>query len=208
MSNPTAVQTWQCRQCGKQCERPRKPGSSPKYCSRTCQKTVLALHYLEAKVCPWCDNTFVANVRVKYCSRSCAVRSRQHPLVTALNREDWQGVIDEARNQSRVDKNGCWIWTMGLSRQGYPELTRAGTGVHRCVVQAKTGGVPLGSQHVHHACAVRACVNPDHLMLVTASENILEMRARNAYLRRIEELESALREVAPEHPALSVAPYL
>ncbi|MFJ7227694.1 HNH endonuclease [Streptomyces sp. NPDC098090] len=42
---------------------------------------------------------------------------------------------------------------------------------------------------VHHRCAKPACFNPDHLQLVTQRENVAEMLERNAYIKRIEELE-------------------
>ena len=38
---------------------------------------------------------------------------------------------------------------------------------------------------------------------MTAAENVAEMRARRSYLARIQELEDALREVAPDHEILN-----
>ena len=59
---------------------------------------------------------------------------------------------------------------------------------------------------VHHACANRACCNPDHLRVVTPAENAAEMFERNSYIRRIAALEAALAELDPTHPLMVAAP--
>ncbi|GAA1103551.1 hypothetical protein GCM10009650_02890 [Nesterenkonia jeotgali] len=48
------------------------------------------------------------------------------------------------------------------------------------------------------------CVNPEHVVPATAATNIAEMKARNSYIARIEELENALRELSPRHPKLGM----
>jgi len=80
-----------------------------------------------------------------------------------------------------------------------------GVQIHRAVVEASYGR-PLGSQHAHHKCANRRCVNPDHLQPVTHRENAAEMLARQSLLSRIAELEEALRETSPHHPLLAHIP--
>lgn len=84
-----------------------------------------------------------------------------------------------ARFWSYVDRSGdCWIWTRALNSSGY--------GVHRCgdggqayttmahraawIMHNKTG-VPDGL-HLDHLCGTRSCVRPDHLDVVTQSENV------------------------------------
>jgi HNH endonuclease len=42
---------------------------------------------------------------------------------------------------------------------------------HRAYYQERHGPIPDGYQ-LDHLCRVRACVNPDHLEVVTARENI------------------------------------
>ncbi|NQE89602.1 HNH endonuclease [Nocardia terpenica] len=74
--------------------------------------------------------------------------------------------------------------------------------VHRMVLEAKLGA-PLGVLAAHHKCGNSGCVNPDHLQPVTHAENTAEMLARQSYLARIEELESVVRLLAPEHDALN-----
>jgi hypothetical protein len=74
--------------------------------------------------------------------------------------------------------------TVGAELPGcdYQELL-----VHRVVLEA-VHEKPLGSQQGHHICAVRSCVNPDHLQPVTHQQNIAEMMHRNAYQNYISEL--------------------
>ena len=48
---------------------------------------------------------------------------------------------------------------------------------------------------IHHKCANTLCVNPDHLQLSTNAENILEMNARNSYIRHIACLEKRIKEL-------------
>ena len=65
---------------------------------------------------------------------------------------------------------------------------------------------PLGSQAAHHICANTKCVNPEHLQPVTHRDNIAEMLARHSYLKRIAELEEAIKELAPNHEVLNRVP--
>lgn len=204
MTDTTAVQTWQCRRCGKQCERLRKPGLPPKYCSSQC-KDPRSRH----GTCEQCGVTYFG-LGKRFCSVQCrvAAQTSNQEWLEAIRTNDWPAILAGVINTVDVDDNGCWLWRGALSADGYARRHFCKPRIHRLVMQAVHGGVPLGSQQVHHTCAVRRCVNPNHLQLATAAENNAEMRARNAYLRRIDELEAALREVAPGHPALSVAPYL
>ena len=55
---------------------------------------------------------------------------------------------------------------------------------------------------MHHKCGVSRCFNPDHLQLVSQKDNIAEMKERNAYINRIQDLELALFEMCPNHPLL------
>lgn len=100
------------------------------------------------------------------------------------------------------DSNGCINWP-GSMTQGYGRYNSTGNNpelAHRIVASLAFG--ELGDMPVHHKCANRRCVNPDHLVPVTAAENNAEMMARRFYERRIEALENALREVDPHSKLL------
>lgn len=68
----------------------------------------------------------------------------------------------------------CWPWTAAVSPQGYGVFNPGGrsdpVGAHRMAIELTSGAIPEGRQ-VHHTCRRRDCVNPAHLMVVTAREH-------------------------------------
>lgn len=93
------------------------------------------------------------------------------------------------RFMRKVDKQDCWLWTGGLTHDGYGRFYRGLIdGVNRFTIasrfayEALVGPIPDGLQ-VDHLCRVRRCVNPAHLRLLTGRENKLAgdtINARNA----------------------------
>lgn len=51
-------------------------------------------------------------------------------------------------------------------------------------------------------CGIRLCINPNHLAAVSHLDNTIEMLERQAYLRRIADLEKALGALDPDHVLL------
>jgi hypothetical protein len=70
--------------------------------------------------------------------------------------------------------SGCWLWTGATTRDGYGNyaLGRRFVGAHRVAYLLKVGPIPDGMQ-IDHLCRVRHCVNPAHMEVVTARENVL-----------------------------------
>ena len=90
------------------------------------------------------------------------------------------------RFESRVEKepmSGCWLWTGTILSKGYGQLWVGTTGkrvlAHRYSYELVRGAIPDGKQ-LDHLCRVRSCVNPSHLEVVTARENVLRGIGRTA----------------------------
>lgn len=219
------TETYLCQGCGESVERPVARGQKPKWCPECRRKLGTRVRSIQ---CAHCGVDCMTWREGRYCSRAChsasqvkpkPAKSKRDPL-TAEQREarrlasrsdiragfedqDWARLADGIR--SRTERVGdCWRWS-GRIKDGYPVTNINGRwyAVHRLALMAKHGA-DLGSQHAHHVCANTECVNPAHLQPVTHRENVAEMLARQSYLARIRELESALAQHAPQHPLLAV----
>lgn len=103
----------------------------------------------------------------------------------------------------------CLEWQRTKNLSGYPTVRfgKKDKALHRLVIEVREGK-PLGKLAAHHKCANTICVNPDHLQPVTHRENIAEMNARRSLEMRIQELEEALIQMDPGHPALDRVSHL
>jgi hypothetical protein len=171
-------------------------------------------------VCAWCKEVFDRPAEYKdqkYCSKACNGRAsrRPRPLVAtaprrtgpqqktplriAVEGEDLVALRPLLLERATV-VGDCWLWPRRNS-DGYASTRVAGEQLYRAVTRVAHGLKP--GEQAHHKCANRSCVNPDHLQPVSSLENTAEMFQRNFYLKRIEDLERALRQAAPSHPLLS-----
>lgn len=90
------------------------------------------------------------------------------------------------RFQAKVEKSdGCWIWqgarAGGSLKYGIIAFHRKTVNAHRLSWILAFGEIPKGMM-VLHRCDVPLCVNPEHLFLGTAMDNIRDMiaKGRNA----------------------------
>lgn len=119
----------------------------------------------------------------------------------AIEDADGAALVEAVQSKVEVDQRGCWNWLGSRDTSGYPRFYASKVvAVHRIIYRLCRNDV--GSEPIHHICGNKVCVNPAHLVAVTQAENNAEMLARRYYIGRIAALEAALREVAPDHPAL------
>ena len=95
---------------------------------------------------------------------------------------------ERVSSKIHIDTSGCWVWTGG-TRRGYGQIHwegRSRVGAHRLVyhllVDAQLPVRPGRSttQDLDHLCRLQACVNPDHLEIVSTRENVLRGRSGDA----------------------------
>jgi hypothetical protein len=81
-----------------------------------------------------------------------------------------------------VNLGGCWVWTRSLDRYGYGQFSYYGYSGHRAHVVSwlLTHGPITGGLVINHLCANRACINPEHLELLTSVQNVLDGVSRRA----------------------------
>jgi hypothetical protein len=89
------------------------------------------------------------------------------------------------RFMSKVNKTEtCWLWTAGCFQSGYGAFQVGSRSVgkvstaHRYSYELHKGKIPDGKL-VRHTCDNRKCVNPDHLILGTNTDNMRDKRERN-----------------------------
>ncbi len=74
---------------------------------------------------------------------------------------------------SKVEVGDCWEWT-AYKYQGYGRFAvdrRKIVAAHRVAYMLLVGDIPDTLQ-IDHLCRNRACVNPDHMELVTVGTNV------------------------------------
>jgi len=86
----------------------------------------------------------------------------------------------ERFNQKITKTQTCWLWIGAKCTGGYGIFWYNGklVNAHRFSYLQHKGEIPDGL-YICHLCDTRECVNPEHLWLGTASENMRDMIAKN-----------------------------
>lgn len=101
------------------------------------------------------------------------------PTLWEWEQEQWAkdpDIIDEFYSNIKEIEDGCWIWggiTEDEDRGGYGRLyvNNHYRKAHRASYQIHKNGIP-DNLLVRHTCDNPVCVNPNHLILGTVSDNI------------------------------------
>lgn len=118
---------------------------------------------------PGCTSEqYVRNLCVAHYGRLIRSETSRVPATefpeSALNRFNaWIGDSNEG---------GCDLWLGALDEDGYGKMTYRSLSyrAHRIAYELRNGPIPDGYT-IDHLCRVKDCVNPEHMELVTPSEN-------------------------------------
>lgn len=74
------------------------------------------------------------------------------------------------------DPDGCWLWNLGATGNGYGAIYEHGIQrpAHVVAYEVTYGDIPTGF-YICHTCDVKRCCRPDHLFLGTPTENVQDM---------------------------------
>jgi len=99
----------------------------------------------------------------------------------------------------KIDSSGCWLWTAAKLPKGYGQMklpkTRRQEYAHRLSYIIHYGEIPDG-KHVCHRCDNPSCVNPDHLFLGSAQDNLDDMKSKGRHLYGEKNTQSVLTDDA------------
>ncbi len=103
-------------------------------------------------------------------------------------RESIKASVKIYRPHHSMCKSDCWLWIKrrNAGGTGYG-IYRDGEGAHRASYRAFVleGAIP-NRMLVLHTCDVKRCVNPDHLYLGTAKDNMRDLALRGSNLEPCE----------------------
>jgi hypothetical protein len=124
--------------------------------------------------CRACGTEFKPNRPTRiYCSSQCYFTGK------ALSRDE-----RFLQKVKPVGPDTCWLWTGAKARSGYgnfvmitKKYAETYEMAHRYAWIRANGPIPEGL-HVLHKCDVKLCVNPSHLFLGTAADNMADKVAK------------------------------
>lgn len=120
--------------------------------------------------CPGCNTPRAKHARGPICQKCC--RQRHYARIAGHNRVTFGP--DYILQRVRIDGvSGCWIWIGAKCKDGYGKLEILECREiksHRASYVLWKGEIEEGLT-LHHTCFNRSCVNPSHLIPMTADQN-------------------------------------
>lgn len=97
--------------------------------------------------------------------------------------------VDRFWSHVNLDPVGCWLWTNGTTKDGYPRfhIPSGEIRAYRYAYELLVGTIPDGLTLDHlmpprGSCTSIRCVRPGHLEPVTNAENLRRMHERRRLL--------------------------
>jgi hypothetical protein len=150
-----------------------------RFCSRPCSDSRPRQTTKVQQTCEACGRLFLTKAseivrgRGKFCSRDCWRGSLQLPPGRSF-----------LNNVGEPTETGCILWTGPVRENGYGIIQHRPANklqvvvtAHRLAFELAYGPIPAGMQ-VMHLCDVPGCVNPLHLALGTAADNMADKVAK------------------------------
>lgn len=88
----------------------------------------------------------------------------------------FETITEKLKRLTSIEEDGCWMFLGPWNSFGYGHLSYDGQifRAHRISYELHCGPVPEGKM-VLHKCDHRYCVNPEHLFIGTAQDNVTDM---------------------------------
>lgn len=107
-------------------------------------------------------------------------RGRGRKLAEIVGDPNFFALAEKKLNERSERAAECVLWTGARFRGGYGAITIGGAtySAHRLSWAIHNHSVPGEGMQVMHSCDVRHCINPAHLSLGTAADNLADAKRK------------------------------